>query len=148
MHHVNSAYDRWLLHSARSLAQEIKPEKMAWPLSIASLLHLKYLEWMTRDKTYFKITSASQGLLAGEATPRNANYRRRTTPGNSSVYQPLTTEPVRVVGMAITAKSYNPLGIFNVVVAETLNKRTNDVGYPFADSFLQTLLLLELASIY
>ena len=65
MHYVDEAYDRWLLDSARSLVQEIKVRegKVLVELPAAALGIFK---WDEQDKTYFKITSSEQEMLAGD----------------------------------------------------------------------------------
>ena len=65
LHYVDEAYDRWLLDSARSLTQEIKVRegKVFVELPAAAL---EIFKWDEQDKTYFKITSSEQDVLAGD----------------------------------------------------------------------------------
>ena len=65
LHYVDEAYDRWLLDSARSLTQEIKVRegKVFVELPAAAL---EIFKWDEQDKTYFKITSSEQEMLAGD----------------------------------------------------------------------------------
>lgn len=66
LHYVDKTYDRWLLDSARALAQEIKVKdaKVFVELPIAAL---EIVNWDDLEKTYFKINSDEKGLLAGDS---------------------------------------------------------------------------------
>ena len=120
LHYVDQAYDRWLLDSARSLTQEIKVQegKVFVELPAAALAIFK---WDEQDKTYFKITSSEQELLAGDnLVPEPLNPE---TDWSHPVYfnDTIYGESVRVVSMLI-ALDKTPKRIF-VHVAETMNKR-------------------------
>lgn len=119
-HYVDTAYDRWLLDSARSLMQEIKVKdnKISVELPASAL---EMFKWDDVDKTYFKIISAEQGIIAGdifvpESFDPNANWSQPIF-FNDSIYG----ESVRVVSMLVQRKDIQ--GKVFVHVAETLNKR-------------------------
>ncbi len=119
-HYVDTAYDRWLLDSARSLVQEIKVKnsKIAVDLPDSAL---EMFKWDDADKTYFKIIAAEQGMIAGdifvpESFDPKANWSQPIY-FNDSIYG----ESVRVVSMLVQRKDLNDK-VF-VHVAETLNKR-------------------------
>ncbi|MFM2005035.1 MAG: hypothetical protein RLZZ09_690, partial [Pseudomonadota bacterium] len=127
LHFANLAYDRWLMDSARSLAQEVKPyhDKVTFELPPIAV---EVFRWDAVDKTFFKIESRVGGFVAGD----------RALPSPSmdelSMAQPLFSdrvmqnEKVRVVSVLMTpANSGNEVMIS---VAETLRKRqgmTNEI---------------------
>lgn len=120
LHYVNNAYDRWLLDSARSLTQEIKvrDNRVFVDLPPAAL---EIFKWDESDKTYFKIMTKDQGMIAGDKfvpEPLSAN-----TDWSHPVYfdDELYGEPVRVVSMLLVTDGSSSQ-IF-VHVAETINKR-------------------------
>lgn len=119
-HYVDTAYDRWLLDSARSLVQEIKLEngKIAVDLPDSAL---EMFKWDDADKTYFKVIAAEQGMIAGDRfVPESFDPKADWSQPiyfNDSIYG----ESVRVVSMLVQRKDINDK-VF-VHVAETLNKR-------------------------
>ena len=101
LHYVDEAYDRWLLDSARSLTQEIKVRggKVFVELPAAAL---EIFKWDEQDKTYFKISSSEQEILAGDKlVPEPLDPE---TEWSHPVYfnDTMYGEPVRVVSMLIT----------------------------------------------
>ncbi|MDD5581141.1 MAG: sensor histidine kinase N-terminal domain-containing protein [Methylobacter sp.] len=140
LHYVDQAYDRWLLDSARSLTQEIKMRdgKATVELPPAAL---EIFKWDESDKTYFKIVSADQKMLAGDKLvpepPASGTDWSHPVFFNSRMYG----EPVRIVSMLI-ANNDMPEKIF-VHVAETLNKRrTMMMDILLADLLPQIILVL------
>ena len=120
LHYVDEAYDRWLLDSARSLTQEIKVRegKVFVELPAAAL---EIFKWDEQDKTYFKITSSEQEILAGDHfVPEPLDPE---TDWSNPIYfnDTMYDEPVRVVSMIVKLVN-TPESIF-VHVAETMNKR-------------------------
>lgn len=127
LHFANLAYDRWLMDSARSLAQQVKPyhDKVTFELPPIAV---ELFRWDAVDKTFFKIESRASGFVAGD--------RGLPSPGMDelSMAQPLFSdrlmqnEKVRVVSVLMTpANSGNEV---MVSVAETLRKRqgmTNEI---------------------
>ena len=146
LHHVDVAYDRWLLDSARSLTQEIKVSagKVVVELPPAAL---EIFKWDESDKTYFKIISAQQGIIAGDKfvpEPSTAKQIDWTHPVyfDDEMYE----EPVRVVSMLI-ARENTQEKIF-VHVAETLNKRRSMMLDILLADLVPQLALVLLAGIY
>jgi two-component system sensor histidine kinase TctE len=139
-HYVNTAYDRWLLDSARSLIQEIKVKdnKILVELPASSV---EMFKWDEIDKTYFKIISAEQGVIAGdifvpESFDPNVDWSQPVY-FNESIYN----ESVRVVSMLVQRKDIN--GKVFVHVAETLNKRRAMMrDILLADLLPQSILVL------
>lgn len=120
LHFANLAYDRWLLDSARSLAQEVKAQKGRLTFELPPTA-LEVFQWDDVDKTFFKITSSQLGFMAGDtavpAPPDLAAAETQPTYFDSTI----RGQRVRVVSMVIEPKDISE----NVVVqvAETLNKR-------------------------
>lgn len=120
LHYVDNAYDRWLLDSARSLTQEIKLDagKVVVDLPPEAL---EIFKWDESDKTYFKIISAQQGVIAGDKfVPEPFDD---DTDWTRAVFfdETMYGEPVRVVSMMLPTEP-GAEKIF-VHVAETVNKR-------------------------
>jgi two-component system, OmpR family, sensor histidine kinase TctE len=145
LHHVDVAYDRWLLDSARSLTQEIKVRegKVFVELPPAAL---EIFKWDESDKTYFKIISSEKGMIAGDKfvpEPFDAETDwTRTVFFDDEMYG----EPVRVVSMLI-APEHSSEKVF-VHVAETLNKRRNMMVDILLADLVPQMVLVLLAGIY
>lgn len=145
LHHADVAYDRWMLDSARSLAQEIKVRKGKVVVELPPAA-LEIFKWDETDKTYFKIISEDQGMLAGdkfvpEPFDVETNWTRPVL-FDDEMYG----EPVRVVSMQIT-----PAGASEKVfvhVAETLNKRRNMMIDILLADLVPQMALVLLAGIY
>ena len=145
LHHVNVAYDRWLLDSARSLAQEIKARngKLLVELPPAAL---EIFKWDESDKTYFKIIAEQQGMLAGDNfVPEPFDVK---TDWMRPVYfdDEMYGEQVRVVSMLIMPE-HSSEKVY-VHVAETLNKRHNMMMDILLADLLPQLTLVLLTGIY
>ena len=145
LHYVDEAYDRWLLDSARSLTQEIKVRegKVFVELPAAAL---EIFKWDEQDKTYFKITSSEQEMLAGDKlVPEPLDPE---TDWSHPVYfnDKMYGEPVRVVSMLI-ALDKTPERIF-VHVAETMNKRRAMMTDILLADMIPQLVLILLTSIF
>ncbi len=145
LHHVDVAYDRWLLDSARSLTQEIKVRdgKIVVELPPAAL---EIFKWDDADKTYFKIISAQQGMIAGDKfVPEPTDVE---TEWAHPVYfdDEMAGEPVRVVSMMI-ARENSSDKIF-VHVAETLNKRRSMMMDILLADLVPQVALVLLVGIY
>ncbi|MDO9106386.1 MAG: sensor histidine kinase N-terminal domain-containing protein [Methylovulum sp.] len=140
LHYVDQAYDRWLLDSARSLAQEIKVRqgKVVVELPPAAL---EIFKWDEQDKTYFKIITTEQETLAGDkSVPEPLSPE---TDWSHPVYfnDLLYGEPVRIVSMLVTLDE-TPERVF-IHVAETLNKRRAMMtDILLADMIPQTILVM------
>jgi two-component system, OmpR family, sensor histidine kinase TctE len=144
LHYVDKTYDRWLLDSARALAQEIKVRdaKVLVELPLAAL---EIVKWDDLDKTYFKIHSAEKGLLAGESVvPEPSNPADWTTP--IFFKGKIRGEPVRVVSMRVLKKKTQDT--FFVHVAETLNKRREMTTDILLADLIPQFALVVIASFY
>jgi two-component system sensor histidine kinase TctE len=119
-HYVDSAYDRWLLDSARSLMQEIKVKDNKVFVELPTTA-VEMFKWDDLDKTYFKIISDKEGVIAGdifvpESFDSSADWSQPVF-FNDTIYN----ESVRVVSMLVQRNDIDSK-VF-VHVAETLNKR-------------------------
>jgi len=145
LHYVDQAYDRWLLDSAESLVQEIKVKNGKAVVELPPIA-LEIFKWDDFDKTYFKITSAEQGLLAGDAlVPEPADPK---TDWSRPVYfnDKMRDAPVRVVAMRLV-RSDNTDKIV-VHVAETLNKRRAMMRDIFIADLVPQMALVFFSGIY
>jgi two-component system sensor histidine kinase TctE len=145
LHHADIAYDRWMLDSARSLAQEIKVRKGKVVVELPPAA-LEIFKWDETDKTYFKIISEDQGMLAGdrfvpEPFDMETNWTRPVL-FDDEMYG----EPVRVVSMQIIVAGTSEK-VF-VHVAETLNKRRNMMLDILLADLVPQMALVLLAGIY
>jgi two-component system, OmpR family, sensor histidine kinase TctE len=145
LHYVDEAYDRWLLDSARSLTQEIKirEDKVFVELPAAAL---EIFKWDEQDKTYFKISSSEQNLLAGDnLVPETVD--KNTDWSNPVFYNDkMYGEPVRVVSMLI--KPAQTQERISVYVAETLNKRRAMMTDILLADLIPQIILIFLTGIF
>jgi len=140
LHYVDNAYDRWLLDSARSLTQEIKLDagKVVVDLPPEAL---EIFKWDESDKTYFKIISAQQGVIAGDKFVPEPFAPE--TDWSKPVFfdEMMYGEPVRVVSMLLPPEA-GAEQVF-VHVAETVNKRrAMMIDILLADLVPQLILVL------
>ncbi len=120
LHFANLTYDRWLLDSARSLAQQVKSYKDQVTFELPPIA-VEVFRWDATDKTFFKIESQEKGFMAGDRTlPSPAIHAM-------GVQQPyyadslMQGEPIRVVSVLTTPGTSDESVM--VSVAETLRKR-------------------------
>lgn len=119
LHFANLVYDRWLADSNRSLATavHVRDGRMVFDLPRAALDLFQFDEV---DTTYYRIDSATQGLLAGEPRLQPLGHipDSRVVLGNSSI----GGRAVRIVSSRLTAA--NGADAVTISVAETLVKRS------------------------
>ncbi|WP_133718274.1 sensor histidine kinase [Methylocaldum gracile] len=131
-HYANAAYDRWLLDSARSLAQEVKAQKGKVTFELPPTA-LEIFQWDEVDQTFFKIESSRHGFMAGDKRvpppPDLASVRDQPVYFDSMIQE----HRVRVVSMLATPKDSSEEVL--VQVAETVRKRR---------SMMTDILLAEL----
>ncbi len=118
---ANSAYDYWLLDSARSLAAQVKAEDGQATLRLPKEA-LEVFEWDDRDRIVYKVSSEGGGLIIGQSSlavpepPRELQH---------PAFFDAEFEGETIRGVAIRAR---PSGIREpvvIAVAETLHKRTS-----------------------
>ncbi|PPD37555.1 MAG: sensor histidine kinase [Methylomonas sp.] len=144
LHYVNATYDRWLLDSARSLMQEIKIKETGTNIELPPAA-LEILTWDDQDKTYFKILSATKGLLAGDPVVPDAIAL--IADNQPCFYEAeINGKTVRVVAMVLN----NPLTEDKIIisVAETVNKRQAMVADVLLADLGPQLVLVMIAGFY
>lgn len=144
LHYVNATYDRWLLDSARSLMQEIKIKETGTNIELPPAA-LEILTWDDQDKTYFKILSATKGLLAGDPVVPDTNVL--IADNQPCFYEAeINGKTVRVVAMVLN----NPLTEDKIIisVAETVNKRQAMVADVLLADLGPQLILVMIAGFY
>jgi two-component system sensor histidine kinase TctE len=67
LHFANLVYDRWLIDSTRSLAQAVRAERGRVELDLPRAA-LEIFQFDEVDKTYFKVSSARQSVIGGDAS--------------------------------------------------------------------------------
>jgi two-component system sensor histidine kinase TctE len=120
LHFANLVYDRWLIDSTRSLALAVRAEHGEIQVDLPRMA-LQIFQFDEVDRTYFRISSARHGFMAGE--PR--------LPGDYSVpindihltNGTLEGRQVRIVATRLAPAQTDDT--VSVVIAETLIKRTN-----------------------
>lgn len=145
LHYVNESYDRWLLDSAKSLAQEIKIKEGNVFAELPQAA-LEIFRWDDQDNTYFKITTENSGIIAGDIDVPNQS--KNVTDENTPIFfnDQMFGVPVRVVSLLIQNPE-TPDKIF-VHVAETLNKRHSAMTDILLADLGPQLLLGLLSGIY
>ena len=133
---ANRAYDRWLLDSANSLATQVKLQngKTVFNLSREAL---EVFEWDEVDKTYYRVSSQSMGLLAGY---RDLPFRENAKDMNEPMYFDEHFRGVEVRGVHIRIASGAASDAVNITVAETKRKRR-----VLAEEVLPVVLLPQIA---
>lgn len=145
LHYVNLTYDRWLLNSADSLAQEIILRQGRVEVELPEPA-LEIFKWNESEKIYFKVQSEKQGLIAGDKfVPEPLSPKIDWT---SPVYfdDQLYGEPVRVVSVLIRLKDSSD-NVF-VHVAETVHNRRAMMRDILLADLLPQLLLVVCAAWY
>ncbi|MDD2723577.1 MAG: sensor histidine kinase N-terminal domain-containing protein [Methylovulum sp.] len=145
VHYVDQAYDRWLLDSARSLIQEIKVRQNKVVVDLPQEA-LEIFKWDEQDKTYFKIISSGQEMLAGDAqVPEPLSV---ATDWSLPVYidESMYGEPVRVISMR-ASPSGTQEQVF-IHVAETLNKRRAMMTDILLADLIPQIVFVVLTGIY
>lgn len=145
LHYANAAYDRWLLDSAHSLAQEVKAQKgkVIFELPPAAL---EIFQWDEVDRTFFKIESSRLGFMAGDVRvplpPDLAPVRERPVYFDSMIQG----QKVRVVSMLATPKDSSEEVL--IQVAETIKKRRGMMTDILLAELVPQLLLVFIAGLY
>lgn len=138
LHVTNQVFDRWLLDSAYSLAQEIRRDDSDRLVFYADEAAIEVFEWDELDEVYFRVSTLDGQLLGGRSQPwiKPDITRLRQGPVFSSME--LGGEWVRTVTVLANADVPNDSAI--VSVAETLHKRI-----PSARTLMVEVLFSKLA---
>jgi two-component system sensor histidine kinase TctE len=145
LYYANAAYDRWLLDSARSLAQEVKAQqgKVTFELPPTAL---EIFQWDEVDQTFFKIESSHLGFMAGDnrvPPPPDLDLAREQPAYFDSMIQ---GQKVRVVSMLATPKDSSEEVL--VQVAETIRKRRSMMTDILLAELVPQFLLVFTAGLY
>ncbi len=145
LHYVDEAYDRWLLDSAESLIQEIKVREGKVSIDLPDVA-LEIFKWDEGDKTYFKITSSINEVLAGDQTVPEP--KKLKTDWSKPIFfnDKMYGESVRIVSMLITIDASSTKAYIHV--AETLNKRRAMMIDTLLADVIPQIILILLTSIY
>ncbi len=144
LHYVNLTYDRWLLDSAYSLAQEVKNKdnKVSVDLPDAAL---KIFTWDNVDTTFFKIISEKNGLLKSN---QPALKTLELSPDSKQpVFSDAFIDGKTIRMVSIHAPKNVPENV-SIHVAETLNKRRQMTFEILMADLVPQLLLTLLISVY
>lgn len=120
---ANLVYDRWLIDSTRSLAQAVRFQRGAIEFDLP-LSALQIFEFDAVDKTYFRISSARQGYIAGEISLPEAGAVEVN--GTRLADATMNGQRVRIVSTRIAMPQANDT--VTVTNAETLVKRVTLAG--------------------
>jgi two-component system sensor histidine kinase TctE len=135
---ANLAYDRWLLDSAKSLATQVKL------LQGQATFHLpreafEIFEWDEIDKTYYSVSSASTGLLAGY---RDLPAPERENTAKEPTFFDAQYRGAAVRGVRIHAATGLETDAVSITVVETTRKRRT-----LAEDVLTVVLLPQVVLI-
>ena len=145
LHYVDEAYDRWLLDSAESLIQEIKVREGKVSIDLPDVA-LEIFKWDEGDKTYFKITSSTNEVLAGDQSVPEP--KKLKTDWSKPIFfnDKMYGESVRIVSMLITIDASSTKAYIHV--AETLNKRRAMMIDTLLADVIPQIILILLTSIH
>jgi len=145
LHYADQAYDRWLLDSARSLAQQVKTKKDKVTFDLPPIA-VEVFRWDDVDKTFFKVESTTSGFMAGDKALPSPDIAalEKERPYFSDVQ--IQGKPVRAVSV-LTAPTTSAEDVL-VSVAETLNKRRGMMGEILLAVLLPQVLLLLISGLH
>jgi two-component system, OmpR family, sensor histidine kinase TctE len=119
LHFANLVYDRWLIDSTRSLAQAVRAEHGLIQFDLPRVA-LEIFQFDEVDKTYFKVSSQSEGFLSGD--PALPDVAPTAIGGLRLAFDTVRGKRVRLVSTLVAPG--RPEDPVLVSVAETLNKRS------------------------
>ncbi|HKT72417.1 MAG TPA: sensor histidine kinase N-terminal domain-containing protein [Steroidobacteraceae bacterium] len=140
LYFANLVYDRWLVDSTRSLAQIVRAEggRIEFDPPRAALQVFQFDEV---DRTYFKVSSASRGFLAGEAQLPDEPVP--PVGGTRLSYATLNGTRLRLVSTRVAPATTHDT--VQVSVAESLIKRNTLTGDILVAMVAPQVALLALA---
>lgn len=118
-HFANLVYDRWLIDSTRSLAQAVRAEHGLIQFDLPRVA-LEIFQFDEVDKTYFKVSSETEGFIGGDAALPDVAPAQ--IGGLGLIFTTVHGNPVRLVSTLIAPG--RPEDPVMVTVAETLKKRS------------------------
>jgi two-component system sensor histidine kinase TctE len=155
LHYTNLAYDRWLLDSVRSLAQQVKAQKDKVTFELPPIA-VEVFRWDDMDKTFFKVESKAAGFMAGDRdlpSPSMDGLDRGQPLFSDSTFQGRNVRIVSVLAEPtnksaasrpepLEAGPPRPSGEVLVSVAETVRKRRAMMNETLLAVVLPQLLLV------
>ena len=123
LHFANLVYDRWLIDSTRSLAQAVRAEHGLIQFDLPRVA-LEIFQFDEIDKTYFKVSSETEGFIGGDAALPDVAPTQ--IGGLRLAFTNVHGNPVRLVSTLIAPG--RPEDPVLVTVAETLKKRSTLTG--------------------
>ncbi|GAB6046629.1 sensor histidine kinase [Methyloparacoccus murrellii] len=139
LHYANLAYDRWLLDSARSLAQQVKSYRDRITFELPPIA-VEVFRWDAMDKTFFKIESRASGFMAGDRALPSPDLRELMPEEPYFSDRLMQGEEVRVVSV-VAMPGVSGAEVV-VSVAETLHKRRGMLEEMLLAVVLPQLLLV------
>lgn len=140
LHYADLVYDRWLLDSAKSLAQQVKAQKDKVNFELPPIA-VEVFRWDAMDKTFFKIESETGGFISGDKgfpnSPIEAFSQQEPFYSNGEILG----KRVRIVSV-LTPPMTNDTDNVLISVAETLNKRRSMMNEILLAVVLPQLLLV------
>jgi two-component system sensor histidine kinase TctE len=145
LHYADMAYDRWLLDSARSLAQQVKGQKDKITFDLPPIA-VEMFRWDDMDKTFFKVESLGGGFMAGDKALPSPSIppEERDLPYFSD--GEIGGKPIRIVSVLTVPTAAS--GEVLVSVAETLNKRRGMMSEILLAVVLPQILLVLVTGIH
>lgn len=144
-YYANLTYDRWLLDSVKSLAQQVKSHKNQVTLELPPIA-VEMFRWDDVDQTFFKVESQATGFLSGDknlpdqpAKPLNAEQPLFADAGFQG-------KRIRLVSILAPLTNNNEAVV--VSVAETLNKRRDMMSEILLAVILPQILLLIVTGLH
>jgi two-component system, OmpR family, sensor histidine kinase TctE len=123
LHFANLVYDRWLIDSTRSLAQAVRAEHGLIQFDLPRVA-LEIFQFDEVDKTYFKVSSETEGFIGGDAAL--PDVAPAAIGGLRLADTKVHGNSVRLVSTLIAPG--RPEDPVLVTVAETLRKRSTLTG--------------------
>lgn len=145
MHYADLAYDRWLLDSAKSLAQQVKAQKDKLTFELPPIA-VEVFRWDDVDKTFFKVESEEAGFMAGDHNLPSPKLETMTKEQPYFYDALMQGKKVRVVSVLTLPKSSHEEVL--VSVAETLNKRRGMMNEILLAVVVPQLLLVLITGLH
>ncbi|WP_150047456.1 MULTISPECIES: sensor histidine kinase [Methylomonas] len=141
LHYADLVYDRWLLDSAKSLAQQVEEQKDKTSFELPPDA-VEVFRWDAMDKTFFKIESATGEFVSGDKGFPSSAPTLFTKQEPFYYDGEIQGQRVRIVSVQ-PRRAADESGDVLVSVAETLNKRRSMMNeILFAVVLPQILLVL------
>lgn len=121
---IDRVFDRWLLDSAHSLAQQVRLVDGRLQVRLEQQA-MDMLTYDASDRIYFSVVHAGMTVIGSEGLPVQGSHVQAYEPGESAMYGVYRGDAVRVAW--VTAGTSGELATVRVGVAETLLKRKKAV---------------------